>query len=205
MPISIIPKERVFYQLFSRAVDTTVQGTRALQDLVVDFRDVPAKGQRIIELEHQGDETTHEIIRTLNRTFVTPIDREDIYALTSELDDILDLTQAVADALLLYHIEFVRPEARQMAGVLVRATEELQKAIAKLESLKGMEVHWIEIHRLENEGDRIFRGGLGTLFENAGDPIEVIKWKDIFELQEAAVDRCEDVANVLESITIKNA
>ncbi len=205
MPLGIVPKERIFYQLFSRGIDTIVQGTRALQDLLADFRDVPAKGQRIIELEHQGDETTHEIIRTLNRTFVTPLDREDIYALTTEMDDILDLAQAVADAVFLYHIQVIRPEAKEMARVLVRATEELQKAIGKLESLQGMEPHWIEIHRLENEGDRVFRGALGNLFQDAADPIEVIKWKDIFELLEMAVDRCEDVANVLESITIKNA
>lgn len=205
MPISIVPKERIFYQLFSRDIATIVEGTRALQDLLADFKDVPAKEQRIVELEHEGDETTHEIIRTVNRTFVTPLDREDIYALTTEMDDILDLAQAVADALTLYHIETVRPEAQQMAGVLVRATEELQRALGKLESLKGMEAHFIEIHRLENEGDRVFRGALGALFENARDPIDVIKWKDIFELLEMAIDRCEDVANVLESIMIKNA
>jgi len=203
--LPLVPRERRFYDLFDQHVTSIVAAAEVLVELFADFRDIPERQQRIKAHEHQGDEVTHEIVRTLNRTFVTPFDREDIYALSSGLDDVLDYIDEVANTISLYGIEHVPDAARPMADLLLRAAREVQSAVAKLESGRGLEQHWIEIHGLENQGDTYSRQAIAELFRGGMDAIEVVKLKDLYTLLEAALDRCEDVANVLESITIKNA
>jgi predicted phosphate transport protein (TIGR00153 family) len=201
----LVPRERKFYDLFDKHVGNIVAAAEELVELFADFRDVPARQQRIKDHEHQGDEVTHEIVRTLNRTFVTPFDREDIYALSSGLDDVLDFIDEVANTISLYGIQSVPDTARPMADLLLEAARQVQSAVAKLETGRGLEQHWIEIHNLENQGDTYSRQAIAELFRGGMDAIEVVKLKDLYALLEAALDRCEDVANVLESISIKNA
>jgi len=161
--------------------------------------------EEIKALEHAGDEVTHEIIKTLHRTFITPFDREDIYALSSGLDDVLDYIDEIAETILLYGIAEISPPAKSMATLLVEATAQLQAAVSKLESKTGISAHGIEVHRIENVGDRESRRAIGDLFSGTYDALTVIKLKDFYTLLEDSLDRCEDVANVIEAITIKNA
>lgn len=205
MRLPLVPRERRFYDLFDQHAANIVGAAEALVELFADFRDIPARQQRIKDHEHQGDEVTHEIVRTLNRTFVTPFDREDIYALSSGLDDVLDFIDEVANTISLYGIERVPDAARPLADLLLLAVREVQAAVGKLETGRGLEPHWIEIHGLENKGDTYSRQAIAELFRGGMDAIEVVKLKDLYTLLESALDRCEDVANVLESITIKNA
>ncbi len=166
---------------------------------------LPALQREIKDLEHQGDDLTHEIVRTLNRTFVTPFDREDIYDLAAGLDDILDYIEEVADTTNLYGITTIPEPARELARLLAQAVAQLEQAIGKLESGKGGDEHVIEVHSLEDVGDSISRRAIAELFSGQHPPLEVIKLKDLYGLLEDALDRCEDVANVLEGIAIKNA
>ena len=205
MRMPLVPRERRFYDLFDQNAATIVAAAEVLVELFADFQDLEGRQRRIKDFEHQGDEVTHEIVRTLNRTFVTPFDREDIYALSSGLDDVLDFIDEVAITVSLYGIRQVPDAARPMAQLLLDAARQVQQAVAKLESGRDLEQHWIEIHRLENQGDTQSRTAIAELFGGGMDAIEVVKLKDLYTLLEAALDRCEDVANVLESITIKNA
>jgi predicted phosphate transport protein (TIGR00153 family) len=203
--LPLVPRERRFYELFDDHAANIAGAAEVLAELFADFRDVAERQRRIKDFEHQGDEVTHEIVRTLNRTFVTPFDREDIYALSSGLDDVLDYIDEVANTISLYGIQHVPDAARPMADLLLQAVREVQTAVSKLESGRGLEPHWIEIHDLENKGDTQSRQAIAELFTGHLDAIEVVKLKDLYALLESALDRCEDVANVLESITIKNA
>jgi uncharacterized protein len=203
--LPLVPREKRFYELFDEHVGNIVAAAEVLAELFADFRDIPERQRLIKEREHQGDEVTHEIVRTLNRTFVTPFDREDIYALSSGLDDVLDFIDEVANTISLYGIQHVPDAARPMADLLLQAARQVQIAVGKLQSGQGLEQHWIEIHALENQGDTYSRQAIAELFRGGMDAIEVVKLKDLYALLEAALDRCEDVANVLESITIKNA
>lgn len=205
MRVPLVPRERRFYELFDQHVTNIVGAAELLCELFADFRDIPERQRRIKEFEHQGDEVTHEIVRTLNRTFVTPFDREDIYALSSGLDDVLDYIDEVSNTISLYGIQRVPDAARPMADLLLQAAREVQNAVAKLETARDLEQHWIRIHDLENQGDQYSRSAIAELFRGGMDAIEVVKLKDLYALLESALDRCEDVANVLESITIKNA
>ena len=166
---------------------------------------LPPRRREIKALEHQGDELTHEIVSTLNRTFVTPFDHEDIYALASGLDDILDYIEEIADTANLYGITTIPEPARELARLLAQAVAQLEQAIGKLESGKGGDEHGVEVHRLENVGDSTSRRAIAELFSGQHQPLEVIKLKDLFGLLEDALDRCETVANVLEGIATKNA
>ena len=161
--------------------------------------------REILLAEQEGDKITHDIIRRLNTTFVTPIDREDIYGLATQVDDIVDYTEEAADFLGLYKIEAPMEQALALADVLVKSCEQLAEALSKLRGFKGLEDHWIEIHRLENEGDRISRDAVASLFANGIDPMVVIRWKDIFAVLERAIDATETAAHILEGIVIKNA
>lgn len=205
MRLPLVPRERRFYDLFDQHAANILGAAEVLAELFADFHDIPERQRRIKEYEHQGDEVTHEIVRTLNRTFVTPFDREDIYALSSGLDDVLDFIDEVANTISLYGIDHVPDAARPMADLLLCAVREVQSAVGKLESGRGLEPHWIEIHGLENRGDTQSRQAIAELFRGGMDAIEVVKLKDLYTLLESALDRCEDVANVLESISIKNA
>ena len=200
----LLPRERSFFSLFTEVTANLQEGAKALSALFRDYRDVPARTQAIKALEHKGDNLTHEIIARLNRTFITPIDREDIHALTTKLDDVLDLVDAVASRLVIYGVEELRPGAAELADVLVRATAELHVAVSKLEKQDGILKHCVEIKRLENEGDTVVRAAIARLFLEEKDPVELIKWKEILEVLEIATDKCEDVANILEAVVLKS-
>jgi uncharacterized protein len=202
---SLIPRERRFYDLFEQQAATIVHSASLLERALADVANLPACQREIKDLEHRGDELTHEIVRTLNRTFVTPFDHEDIYALASGLDDILDYIEEVADTTNLYGITAIPEPARELAELLARAVAQLEQAIGKLESGKGVDEHSAEVHRLENAGDSTSRRAIAELFSGEYQPLEVIKLKDLYALLEDALDRCETVANVLEGITTKNA
>jgi len=203
--LSLIPRERRFYDLFKQQAAILVHSANLLEQALADVANLPMLQRKIKELEHQGDELTYEIVSTLNRIFVTPFDHEDIYALAAGLDDILDYTDEVADTTNLYGITAIPKPARELAGLLAQATAQLEHAIGKLESGKGIEEHAIEVHRLEDVGDSTSRHAIAELFSGQYTPLEVIKLKDLYGLLEDALDRCEQVANVLDGIVVKNA
>jgi len=205
VPFQAIPREQSFFGLFERAAANVAEGARELAALTADLGGAESASARIRDIEHEGDELTHRIMATLNTTFVTPFDREDIYRLATVLDDILDAAEAVADLLVLHRIEEPLPELRQQADVLVRSTQAISQAVARLRSLNGLNGYLIEINRLENEGDRIYRKTIARLYSGEFRAMEVLKWKDILDQMETAIDGCEDIANVIESITLKHA
>jgi len=203
--LSLIPRERRFYDLFEQQAATIVSSAGLLEQALADVANLATWQREIKALEHQGDEITHEIVSTLNRTFVTPFDHEDIYALASGLDDILDYIEEVADTANLYRITTIPKPARELARHLERAVVQLEQAIGKLESGKGIDEHSAEVHRLEDVGDSTSRRAIAELFSGQHPLLEVIKLKDLYGLLEDALDRCETVANVLEGIATKNA
>jgi uncharacterized protein len=203
--LSFIPRERRFYELFEQQAAVIVRSAGLLELALADVTNLPPRRREIKALEHEGDELTHEIVRTLNRTFVTPFDHEDIYALASGLDDILDYIEEIADTANLYGITTIPEPARELARLLAQAVAQLEQAIGKLESGKGGDEHSVEVHRLENVGDSTSRRAIAELFSGQHQPLEVIKLKDLYGLLEDALDRCETVANVLEGIATKNA
>ncbi len=206
--MSLFPKDTNFYDLFERGVGKVYEGVQALADLVKDFSNVPLKAKRIKDIEHEADLITHETIEKLNKTFVTPLDREDIHGLISSLDNILDHVEAAADKFSLYRIPEVQPDAVLLTDVLIHSVKEVQTTIGKLRNLKDADLilkHCIEINRLENEGDFVYRTAIAKLFEQGGDPLNVIKWKEVYDSIENAIDSCEDVANVIEGVTLKNS
>jgi len=205
---SLMPREKVFFELFSKSAANAHGAARTLAELLEDYTDVPDKVQRLKDLEHAGDEITHEIFDHLARTFITPLDREDIHELASELDNISDLADSAAHRLVLYRIEAPTEDARALARVLVKSTASLVEAFRLLGNLKRSEEilqHCIDVHTQENEADRIHHHALAALFEKRADPREIIKWKDLYHIIETATDVCEDVANVLHSVVVKNA
>jgi len=203
--LSLVPRERRFYDLFEQQAATLVQAADLLEQALAEVANLPTRRREIKDLEHQGDDLTHEIVRVLYQTFVTPFDREDIYELAAGLDDILDYIEEVADTTNLYGIMTIPGPARELARLLAQAVVQLEQAIGKLESGKGGGEYVIEVHRLEDVGDSVSRRAIAELFSEQHPPLEVIKLKDLYTLLEDALDRCEDVANVLEGITIKNA
>ncbi|HLY75054.1 MAG TPA: DUF47 family protein [Planctomycetota bacterium] len=205
---SLIPKEMIFFDLFEEAAKNAHQGAVALVDLLEDFRLVPEKARKIKDIEHAGDKITHTTIEKLNQTFITPLDREDIHELICRIDDIIDLIDSAVARMHLYKIDKPTEDAKALARVLVKATQIIIELLPKMRNLKlssSLLQDCIAIHTQENEGDRIQQHALASLFENGHDPIFIIKWKDIYEELEAATDRCEDVANVIEGIVLKNA
>ncbi len=201
----LLPREQSFFALFTEVTDNIQSAARGLQDIFADYRDLQAKVDGVKEHEHRGDQLTHDIFTRLNQTFITPFDREDIHQLTSKLDDVLDLIDAVASRLVIYKVDKLRPGAKELADILVRATAEIHAAVLRLEKPDGILEHCITINSLENEGDRAVRAAIADLFEHEKDPVELIKWKEILEVLEIATDKCEDVANILESVVLKSA
>jgi uncharacterized protein len=200
------PRDRAYFELFEEAGRNALLAAELLERLLVNFPDNRELAGEILDCEHEGDRITHEIIDRLNHTFVTPIDREDILALASALDDIVDYTEEVADYLGLYRIEAPMDQAISLAHVLSAACQEIGKAIPLLRGFKPeLSEHTVEINRLENEGDRISREAMASLFDARIDPMVVIRWKDIFERLEAAIDSTEHVADILYGIVIKNS
>jgi uncharacterized protein len=203
-----LPRDEKFYNLFETGIKKVVEGAVQLEAMIGNFTDVALKAKQIKDIEHEGDVITHNTIELLNLTFVTPLDREDIHNLITSLDDVLDYIEACAERLSLFRINKTTDEARMLVGVLVKSAKELEQAVFKLRRLKGADSiikNCVEIDRLEHEGDYICRSAVAKLFEPGSDPLEVIKWKEIYETLENAIDRCEDVANVLEGIVLKNA
>ena len=205
MPISLVPRERQFFVLFRDNASNLLEGLKTLDALLNSGGDYGPYARKLRDLEHQGDEITHRINRELNATFITPFDREDIYALASAVDDVIDLAEETADTIVLDCVERISPEAQQMGKILVEIGEQLAQAFDQLESRKDMTHFWVRIHDLENQGDKVTRQAIGDLFQNSQDPIYIIKWKDVYSLLEKTIDRTEDVANILESVTITNA
>ena len=209
MKLGIFPKEIDFFEIFDLAASNLSKAASLFFNLMQseNFNNIEVKAKEIYELEQECDILTHEIIKKLNKTFVTPIDREDLYTLASRLDDVIDLIWAAVERLMVFKIKEPTKEAVEMAKDLLMTTEVVQKAIKKLKEKKYSHVqeYCIEINRLENRIDRIFRDALGKLFDEINDCIFIIKWKEIYEHLEDASDRCEDVANVLEAIVLKNA
>jgi uncharacterized protein len=199
------PKEREFFDLFEEASANIVRAAELLERLLDQWPDQGELGRDVVVCEHEGDRITHDIIQRLNSTFVTPIDREDIFALASGMDDIVDYIEEVSDFLGLYRIEAPMEQAQQLASILREATTQIAGAVPRLRTFRDIGHYTVEIHRLENEGDRVVRQSLASLFERGIDPMLVIRWKDIFERLEDAIDACEHTANVLQGIVIKNA
>lgn len=203
---SIMPREPKFFDLFEKSVANVAKAAKELADFLEDYTNVPLKVARITELEHEGDAITHQIMEQLHRTFITPLDREDIALLTERLDDVMDFIEDAANAMLLYRIEQPTTRAREMAAILVSMTSELVVAVPLLRNRSKMKVileHCVEINRLENEADAIVRLALAELFDDT--PIaDVIKWREIYEHLETAADKGEDVANVLEGVVLKH-
>jgi len=202
---SLLPRDRTFFDLFVEAGKNSVHAARLLDQMMEQWPDAGALSREILKAEQEGDRITHEIVKRLNSTFVTPIDREDIYGLATQMDDIVDFTEEAADFLGLYKIEAPMEQAGALTKVLVAACEQLAEGLAHLREFKDLDRYWIEIHRLENEGDRISRDAVASLFSNGIDPMVVIRWKDIFAVLESAIDATEDAAQILEGIVIKNS
>lgn len=200
----LIPREEKFYSDFMAMADQLRAGARMLEEMFAVDPPRLDKAHEIKEVEHKCDFLTHEIIQRLNKTFVTPIDREDIHSMAKTLDDVIDAIDDAAALVPLYRITTIRRGARDLAGVIVAQTEQIRMAVEALEPRRGLLEHAVEINRLENEADRLHMGAVGQLFDEERDPILVMKWKEIFDVLEDATDRCEDVANLLENIVVKH-
>jgi uncharacterized protein len=202
----LIPREVQFFDLFEQQSEHIIRAGQLLRELVNNFADARAKAHAIKEIEHQGDQITHEMVKRLNTTFITPIDREDIHDLATRLDDVLDYTEAAAERFVVYRIKEPTSASRAMAEVIVQQTHAMDRAIRCLRTMDpGFHEHAVEVNRLENSADNLLRDSLAALFDEQGDPIEVIKWKEIYETMEIVTDRCEDVVNVIEGIILKMA
>lgn len=202
---SLVPKDRVFFDLFNEAGQNTLRAARLLKEMLENWPEQRDLAREILLAEQEGDKITHNIVHRLNTTFVTPIDGEDIYGLATQLDDIVDYIDETADFMGLYKIEAPMEQALELADVLVKSCEQLAEALQHLRGFKDLERYWIEIHRLENEGDRLYRDAVASLFANGIDPMVVIRWKDLFTVLEKAIDATETAAHILEGIVIKNA
>ena len=203
MRLRLIPREESFFDLFEEMAKKVQEGADEFLNLLQDYTDLDRKSGRVMDIEHEGDELTHEVMRRLNTTFVTPFDREDIYRLASSLDDVLDHIEAAADLLQLHKIAEPLPQMTRLAETLAQAAGKTAIAMPKLRDMKYMDEYWVEINRLENEGDRSYRRTIAELFSGDYKAMDVLKWKDIIEEIEGAIDRLEDVANTVESIVLK--
>jgi len=202
--ISLVPQKREFFALYSRAARNAVEISRLLVRLLDEFPEDGEHLRDIKELEHEGDRLTRELVDLLNRTFVTPFDRDDMYQLASALDDICDHVDEAAGNIVGYGVETIRPLAREQAHVILRSAEKLREAVDRIEGFKDSSRQLHELRDLEDEGDRLNRTAVSELFRSETDPFVVIRWKDIHEQLEEAVDACENAADVLEAIIVKN-
>ena len=201
----VVSRDRQFFDLFEEAASNILRAADLLDQMLRGYPENAALARDILICEQEGDRITHDIIQRLNQTFVTPLDREDIHELASALDDVVDYTEEVADYLGLYKIEAPMEQSQRMAHILLQATRQIADAMPRLRTFSDMTHYTVEINRLENDGDRIVREAVASLFDNGIDPMVVIRWKDIFERLEEAIDACEHVANTLEGIVIKNS
>ncbi len=203
--LSLIPRDEVFFELFRKAAHNAIEGSRLLKEMMENFHDPAEQAKRIKEVEHIGDEITHEIARRLNQTFITPLDREDIHDLASALDDVLDVVEEIADCFVIYKVPKPTAMAVRLADILYQASVALASAVDLLgRNNEQIGEYSLKVNTLENEADRISRDALSMLFEKESDPIMVIKWKEIYQDFENGADRCEDVTNILERIVLKH-
>jgi predicted phosphate transport protein (TIGR00153 family) len=203
---NFLPKEEQYFALFTQMTSYIFDASRVLKEMLADTSgDYTGHVAQIKSIEHSCDELTHSISTRLNKSFITPFDREDIYMLSAGLDDIVDLIDDSARAMAIYGVNESTPHARQFGDVIQRMAEQLHEVVSMLSRPNGISPRLVEIHRLENQGDDIYHAAIAKLFQNATDPIHVIKWKDIYEKLEATIDRCESVAHIIESIIIKHA
>jgi predicted phosphate transport protein (TIGR00153 family) len=200
----LAPSGHEYFELFEEAGANVRRAAELLDEMLASYPERRELGREILACEQEGDRITHDLIRRLNHTFVTPIDRDDVFRLAGALDDIVDYTEEVADYLGLYRVEGPTAEAKQMSRILVDACRQVAGALPKLRRFEDISEHTIEINRLENEGDRVIREAVAGLFDNGKDPLLVLRWKDLYERLEDAIDATEDVANVMEGIVIKN-
>jgi hypothetical protein len=206
MKFDVKQRSDEFFELYLAAARTLHAATEALKDLIDNYEDVDVKAGRIKDLEREGDEATHSIIKLVNTMFITPMDREDIYALATSLDDVLDEVEAVADLFVLHAIEAPLPQMKQQVDILLRAVIQTEEAIKALPQMKRevLEPYWIEINRLENEGDEVYRHAIASLFSGDYKAMDVLKWKEIIEDLERATDGLEHVANIIEATVLKH-
>jgi predicted phosphate transport protein (TIGR00153 family) len=203
-----LPREGDFFTLFERHAALTVEGAKQFVTLVGGGQNVRALAARIKEIEHETDVITHTCVERLHTTFITPIDRDDIHRLITRMDDVMDFIESASERIALYELRDMTEEVRDLAKVLVRATEAVARAVTGLRDMKkseGVLEHCIEVNRLENEGDEILRNAVATLFREATDPLLVMKWKEVYEALENATERCEDVANIIEGVVLEHA
>jgi predicted phosphate transport protein (TIGR00153 family) len=201
----ILPREMSFFRMFTEQAENVQAGAQAMVDMLGNYGDPAAGANRVEAYEHAGDVITHDIMKKLNQTFITPFDREDIHELASRIDDVIDLVDAAATRLIIYRVETIRPGVLELATTVRDATAQIVAAVRVLEEEDHILDHCIEINRLENVADRQCRELIARLFEQERDPVQIIKWKEIIETLEFAADKCEDVANVIETVTLKNA
>ncbi|HEX3455889.1 MAG TPA: DUF47 family protein [Gaiellaceae bacterium] len=200
----LTPQNRAFFVLFSRASSNAVEISRLLVQLLDRFPENTELIRRIKDCEHEGDRLTHEVVDLLNRTFVTPFDRDDMYRLAAAIDDVCDHVDEAADNIALYGVRVIPPDAKAQADVILRSAIKLDEAVGLLEGFKDSHEQLVELRSLEDEGDRLVREAVAGLFRSGQDPISIIRWKDIYEQLEDAVDACETAADVLEAILVKN-
>jgi predicted phosphate transport protein (TIGR00153 family) len=200
----LIPKDTSFFSMFTAMSDNLIAGAQALVDLFADYRDVEKKIEGVRRIEREGDELTHAILTKLNQTFITPFDREDIHQLASKLDDVLDFINAAGARTVMYRITTPPAAAGELAKIILMQSQELQKAVSLMQKNGDILAHCVEINRLENEADQVSQRAIAVLFEHEKDPINLIKIKELLEFLERATDKAEDVANVLETVVLKN-
>jgi predicted phosphate transport protein (TIGR00153 family) len=203
--LRLIPREERFFDMFVEDAANVLEAARLLEAMLRTYDRIEQRGQEIRQAEHRGDEISHDIGRRLERTFVTPFDREEIHALISGLDDVLDYIEEAADTFVLYRIDAPTPVAVQQASIVVHQCEQLHEALSHLRGFRDLERYWIEVHRLENEGDKLARRAMAELFDQERNAVEIIKWKDVYTVLETTIDKCEDVANIIERIVLKTA
>lgn len=203
-----IPRDEKFFDLIEASARNMVRAAEGLKGMIDTWENVGEKVDEITDLEHQGDTITHQIMAMLHRTFITPFDREDIALLAHTMDDVTDFIHAAADAMFIYKVDPPGQAAKDLADILVQAAAEVARAVPRLRrraELKQVLGHCVELNRLENMADKVFRSALGELFDNSVDTTYIIKWREIYEHMESATDRCEDIANVLEGVALKHA
>lgn len=204
----LLPREKSFFDFFEQHAAKTVEGTQEFLSLASTGANVAAKAKRIKEIEHECDTITHHCVEALHKTFITPIERDDIYRLISKMDDIMDFIEAAAERIALYKLTQMTPDVKDLADVLLRATQELEQTVKLLRNMENADAiskKCIDINRLENEADSILRAAVARLFDEEKDTKTIIKWKEIYENLESASDRCEDVANIIEGVVLEHA
>jgi predicted phosphate transport protein (TIGR00153 family) len=204
--VRLIPRDTKFFDLFAEMAGNLGEGARLLKRTLDDFQDIEARVRQLKDIEHRGDEMTHNILTKLNQTFITPFDREDIHRLASSLDDVLDFVYAAGVRLVMFRIKSAPPAASRLAEVIIKQTDQLSEAMSRLEKKHDRVLeNCVEINRLENEADLLARTAIATLFDEEKDPIALIKLKELYEVLETATDKAEDAANVLEGVVLKSA